>query len=113
MRWLISCLLYSMTSIAQSDWKPPEKPDPSVILNEAESDAGAKRYPDALAKHLWFHENALKYERGLYGVRLSFALGAWFELGKQYPPALEALKEVRDIAGRRVRERKGKRGDFH
>ena len=113
MRWLIACLLYAMTSIAQSDWKPPEKPDPSVILDEAAADARAKRYADALAKHLWFHENALKYERGLYGVRLSFALGAWLELGKQYPPALEALKESRDTAGRRIREHKGKRGDFH
>ena len=102
-----------MTSVAWSDWKPPERPDPSVILNEAEADKEAQRYADALAKHLWFHENALTYERGLYGVRLSFALSAWVELGKQYPPALQALKEVRDKADHRIRENKAKRGDFH
>lgn len=113
MRWLVGCLLYAMISVARSDWKPPGKPDPTVILGEADADARARRYADALAKHLWFHDNALKYERGLYGVRLSFALASWAQLGKQYPPALQALKEVRDTTGRRLRESKGKRGDFH
>jgi len=111
--WLVGCLFTLASCAAQAAWTAPEKPDPFAILREAEADAKAKRYDDALAKHLWFHENALKYDGGLYGVRLSFALGSWTELAKQYPPASEALKEVRDRAGARIREGKGHHGDFH
>src|SRR5688572_11979388 len=113
MRWLIACLLSAMTTAAHGDWSPPESPDPSAILTEAQADAAAKRYADALAKHLWFHRNALKYRPSLYGVRLSFALGYWLELGKQYPRAIQALKEVRDETGIRIRQGKANRADVH
>ncbi len=53
-------------------------------------------YEGALAKHVWFHDNALKVRPGYYGVRLSFALSDWVELGKKYPRALEKLKSIRD-----------------
>jgi hypothetical protein len=85
-------------------WTPPENPNPQQILDEAQADAKAGRYEDALAKHVWFHENALKLQPALYGVRLSFALGYWAELGAAYPPALEKLKSTRDQAADRVRE---------
>lgn len=91
-------------------WKPPENPDPHKILREAQADARAQRYEDALAKHVWFHRNALKYRSSLSGVRLSFALSYWCRLGMMYPPALGKLKEIRDEAeedvtnGRHVRE---------
>jgi hypothetical protein len=42
-------------------WRPPANPDPSEILKEAESDTAAGKYADALTKHIWFHQNALKY----------------------------------------------------
>jgi hypothetical protein len=113
MRWLLVCLLGVMSTHSHADWKPPEKPDPSKILTEAHNDTGAGRFHDALAKHLWFHHNALKYRPSLYGVRLSFALGSWAELGKKHPPALQALKDVRDETGTRIREGKGNREDFH
>ncbi len=32
----------------------------------------------------------------MYGVRLSFALSYWKELGEKYPPAMKALVETRD-----------------
>ena len=91
-----------MTLPAIAEWTPPEKPDPQVILQEARTDAMAKRYEDALAKHLWFHQNALKHEPALYGVRLSFALSYWEKLGNKYPPALASLKAVRDEARQAV-----------
>jgi len=84
-------------------WIPPENPNPREILNEARSDAHYGRYNEAMKKHIWFHENALKYDRSFYGVRLSFALGYWHELGNAYPPALEALKKARDAAESSVR----------
>jgi hypothetical protein len=110
---LIGVLLSLMTSYAVGDWTPPPRPDPSAILKEAKSDADAGRYSDALAKHLWFHRNALTYERALYGVRLSFALGYWLELSEHYPPALEALKDSREEAAGRIRSGTGGRDDFH
>jgi hypothetical protein len=112
MRWLIACLLF-VTALAYGDWAPPANPDPSAILREAKVDARAERYGEALAKQLWFHRHALEHERGLYGVRLSFALQSWINLGKRYPPALKTLKEVRDEAGLRVRSGEGTWHDFH
>ncbi len=52
-------------------------------------------YQKALEKHLWFHEES-KSSSGMGGVRLSFAINAWIELGNKYPPALDALISVRD-----------------
>jgi len=53
-------------------------------------------YKEALERTIWFHNNALKHQPSLYGVRTSYALGAWIEFGKKYPPALVALKDIRD-----------------
>lgn len=91
---------------AVANWTPPQNPNPSKVLEEAEADAKAGNYANALAKHVWFYENALNYNSALYGVRLSFALSAWVELGESYPPALEKLKALRDKAKRNVREGK-------
>jgi hypothetical protein len=54
------------------------------------------RHDFALREFVWFHENALAENPALYGVRLSFALGCWHELGRSYPPALQELRRVRD-----------------
>ncbi|MCC7146515.1 MAG: hypothetical protein IT443_08720 [Phycisphaeraceae bacterium] len=97
----------------KSTWRPPKDPDPSQILDEAEADAQVGRYADALAKQVWFHENALKYQPAMYGVRLSFALGSWKELGDVYPPAMAKLKSVRDQAEKQVREGQADFDDFH
>jgi hypothetical protein len=110
---LLFCLMAGCSTNANERWKPPKNPNPQAILDEAEKDAAAKRYEDALAKHAWFHENALKTQPALYGVRLSFALSAWVELGKSYPPALEKLSSIRDEAGIIVRDAKGSRDLFH
>ena len=67
-----------------------------VAYNQAKRFAREGEYDKALECHLWFHENALEHEPAFYGVRLSFALGAWQELGEKYPPALAALIDVRD-----------------
>ena len=61
-------------------------------------DAAARRYDVALAKQLWFHKNAVRYNRSLSAVRTSFALGYWRRLADSYPPALDALKRTREEA---------------
>jgi hypothetical protein len=77
-------------------WQPPDNPNPHAILHEAVHD-GRTGHPDvALQKFLWFHEHATQFERGLYGVRLSFALGYWMDLASRYAPALDALVRTRD-----------------
>jgi len=93
-------------------WTVPNDPNPQTILLEAEADNRAGRYEDALAKHVWFQENALKIQPAQYGVRLSFALSDWVELGKSYPPALEKLKSIRDEDDRQIREKKASRDLF-
>jgi hypothetical protein len=78
------------------NWKPPKNPDPQVILNETLDDVRAKRYKMALAKHVWFFENALSIQPGMVGVRLSFALSYWKQLGEEYPPAMAKLRSIQD-----------------
>jgi hypothetical protein len=71
---------------------------PRTVLAEARSLAARAKYDAALEKYLWFHRHALEYNEALAGVRLSFALSEWVELGEKYPPARCALLAVRDDA---------------
>jgi len=72
------------------------KSDVAKALRDAERLAQEGKYEQALERHLWYHENALKYDEAQYGVRLSFALSSWVALGRDYPKALEALRSTRD-----------------
>ena len=97
------CLL--LPAIGQADgWTPPENPDPSVILQEAKADATAGNYQVALAKQIWYHENAVRLSSDQSAVRLSFALSHWLELCENYPPALEKLIEIRDETEKKIRD---------
>ncbi len=81
-----------------TEWIPPENPSPAAILDQAGDDARNGRYREALAKHVWFHQNALSYDRSMGGVRVSFALTDWLNLGKVYPRAAAELSAIRDQA---------------
>ncbi|MBM3784173.1 MAG: hypothetical protein FJW30_07415 [Acidobacteria bacterium] len=72
--------------------------DPTEALRLARRlrDAGDLR--SALDAHQWFHANALALDPSLAGVRTSFALSSWAALAEAYPPALSALRTVRDAA---------------
>jgi hypothetical protein len=108
MRFAILLVALLSTPTRADEWSPPINPNPQSILQEARADTRAERYEAALAKHVWFHENALAIRPSLYGVRLSFALSDWLDLAQEYPPALTKLKEIRDnarenlMAGREV-----------
>lgn len=71
------------------------KKDNLEIISELAVLTKSGKYQEALDKHIWFHE-ASKEMSGMGGVRLSFALGLWKKLAKRYPPALEALVELRN-----------------
>lgn len=62
---------------------------------------------------IWFHDHALEEQPSLYGVRLSYALNDWFELSNRYPPALVALKAIRDAKSDRLARGDGDRRLFH
>ena len=82
--------------MTSSQWTPPDNPDPSEILQSAVDDKREGLYEQALAKFLWFHHNALKHYDGLSGVRLSFALGYWWNLAAEYIPAGDAFVQTRN-----------------
>ena len=75
---------------------PGEKPDVNKIWNDAKDLMEQGKYEDALQRHLWYFNHALEYDQGQTGVRLSFALSQWVELGRRYPKAKQALVEIRD-----------------
>ena len=101
---LLIVLLFGLIAMTASanEWVPPEKPDLQAILSEVSKDRKAGRYELALGKLIWFHENALKHDRSMSAVRLSFALADWHRLGQEYPPALEKLKQVREETRKRI-----------
>lgn len=72
----------------------------------------AGQFQQALEKHLWFHEES-KSSSGMGGVRLSYAITAWVELGEKYPPALEALIRIRDEDNEKLLSGKGSFDNFH
>ena len=111
-RAILVPLLMSLLACT-NEWSPPKNPDPQQVLSEAQDDVNAKRYEEALAKFVWFHRNALTYDRSFYGVRLSFALMYWHDLGKVHPPALEKLREFRDEAMKNFTNGKDVRESFH
>jgi hypothetical protein len=90
-----------------------DDPDPLGVLNEAETLAQQGKYEEALEKHLWFHENALKHDPAMRGVRLSFALSDWVKLGHKYPKAREALVAIRDDNTKSISEGLGSIDLFH
>lgn len=103
---LLASFLCILTLAAQGAWTAPADPDPSAILQEAIADTAAARYKDSLAKHVWYHQNALKLQPSQSGVRLSFALSDWVKLSERYPAALKSLKAIRDAAEKDVRNGK-------
>jgi len=70
--------------------------DPKEVLRQARQLVKSEQYAEALEKYIWFHHHALEADRALAGVRLSYAIFEWVDLGGLYPPAQRALESVRD-----------------
>jgi tetratricopeptide (TPR) repeat protein len=84
-----------------------------AALNAARRLAAEGNYEQALEKHIWFHNHALEVRPSYYGVRLSYALSDWIELGNKYPKALATLKAIRDEKTARLLTGEADRGLFH
>jgi hypothetical protein len=70
-------------------------------------------YEQALIEYIWFYEHALEENSALYGVRLSFALGYWRELGDIYSPAMIKLKQVVESKSQELENGNTDRALFH
>ena len=106
MRSLFFILMLAMTSCNADD-------DAKRALDDARRFAAEGDYDAALAKHVWFHDHALSITPSYYGVRLSFALSDWIELGAKYPKAIETLKAIRDTKTSKLVAGQGNRELFH
>jgi hypothetical protein len=71
-----------------------------------------KKYPEALAAHQQFFE-ASRSSSGMGGVRLSFALYDWIDLGNAYPPAMDALNDLSASHRKIILAGKSDFGIFH
>jgi tetratricopeptide (TPR) repeat protein len=82
-------------------------------LRDAQRLAAQGKYEEALQKHIWYHGHALEDSPSHYGVRLSFALSYWVELGEKYPKAREALEAIRDRDAQKLGNGEGDRDLFN
>lgn len=110
--FLLPTILLLPTISLADEWTPPKNPDPSTIMREARADTARGNYEVALAKQLWYHDNAVKLQPSQSGVRRSFALSYWLELGEVYPPALEKMRQIRDETENRIRDENHVRVNF-
>jgi hypothetical protein len=95
------------SSPSAPDVPAPAKKDMQAYLQETQRLVREKKYEEALKRFLWFDEHALENDPAMTGVRLSFALSYWKDLGKVYPPAQQAMVEMRDRKTRRLQEKQG------
>jgi thiol-disulfide isomerase/thioredoxin len=68
------------------------------------------QFEEALAQYLWCYDEGMAKEPGYAGVRSSYLLSDLSRLGRDYPPALAALRERRDTAQQQLLANAGGRG---
>jgi len=87
--------------------------DPGEVLKAARLHALEGRHEQALEAFEWVLDHSLEHEPAFYGVRLSYNLAEWVELGKDYPPARARLEEIRERKAAHLIAGGGDRQLFH
>lgn len=87
--------------------------DMQKYLSDTQDLVRQGKHQEALDRFLWFHDHALEHDPAMYGVRLSFTLMYWKQLGDVYPPAMTAMKKTRDDKTALLVDQKGNRSLFH
>lgn len=87
--------------------------DMHKYLNDTQDMARNGEHQEALERYVWFHDHALEHSPSMYGVRLSFALNSWKNLGEDYPPAMAELKKKRNSKTTLIEQGKGNAHLFH
>jgi len=102
-----------MTLLALSMFSYGQAKDMQKHLSLTQDLVSKGKHEEALNRFIWFHKHALEHEPSMYGVRLSFALSYWKNLGDIYPPALKALIKIRDENENLLQQGKGDKHLFH
>lgn len=68
-------------------------PNPQEWLKQARQACSDGEFAKSLELYEYFFDNALAHSPSLTGVRLSYCLAYWADLGEQYPPALLRLEQ--------------------
>ena len=108
MRTLLVLAITLMTLSSQAQAEDMQK-----YLSDTQDMVRQGKHKEALERFLWFHDHALEHERAMYGVRLSFALSYWKQLGDVYPPAKEAMVDTRDRKTKEIENGNGTVALFH
>lgn len=87
--------------------------DMHAYLRDTQEMVRQGKHEEALKRFIWFHDHALEHAPSMYGVRLSFALMYWKQLADVYPPAMAALKQIRDNKTVAIQEGRGNASLFH
>lgn len=104
MRIALAALLLAAPLHVAGQWKPPAKPDPQAIFQEARADRQAGRYDDALAKYAWFFDKAVEIDPKLMFLRRNTLLNEWKMMGYRHSASAKKLRETRDAAVARVKQ---------
>ena len=83
--------------------------DPGEVLDSARSHVASKEYAEALKEYKWFFDNSTKIESAMFGVKHSYCVNEWRELGDLYEPA---LKLYRNELGKRKKRLIGGEADW-
>jgi hypothetical protein len=108
MKRLIVALLFALTASLTAHAEDMQK-----YLSDTQALVRDGKHKEALDRFMWFHDHALEHQPSMYGVRLSFALSYWKQLGDVYPPALVALKNTRDVKTDVLVKKNGNHNLFH
>jgi hypothetical protein len=81
--------------------------DPMAKMDHARELVRLGKHEEALKDLLWCYDEGMKDHPEFVGVRVSFLPSQIAELGKTYPPALDALRERRNAAEALVKETGG------
>lgn len=66
------------------------------------------RYEEALKEYLWCYDHGLEHRPSYVGVRSSFLLSYIIQLGRVYPPAMEALEHRAEEGGKAILDGTGR-----
>ncbi len=91
-----------LSNCSDQIWVAPENPIPKVILREARDDVKNENYEKALLKYIWINEHSLNYSYYFIGVRSSYAIQEWYQLGQIFPDVQEKYNEFRNNAKQNV-----------
>lgn len=85
-----------------AQWTPTESSSPMEVLEEAQGDRLAGRFEDSLRKFEWLFKQGHIVDPAFDSVRVSFAIGGWADLAKDFAPARAKLHKLQNTARKSV-----------